>query len=95
MNAGSKPATPSLGVDQLIEDQEQLKRLDRSGIEVVVSTAAVVEMEAAKFLEMDQAGDDLLDADVGRVMPEIDEAARAVAEFLRRHVARAPVVHHG
>ena len=37
-----------LGVDQLVEDQEQLERLDRSAVEIVVAELAVVEVEAAE-----------------------------------------------
>jgi hypothetical protein len=82
----------ALGIDELVENQEQLKGLHRPGIEVVVSVLAVVEMEPAELSELNQARDDQLDVHVRRMMSEIDQRPRAIAELAGAVVARAPVV---
>jgi hypothetical protein len=64
----------ALGIDQLVEDQKQPKRLDRTAIEIVVAIFGIVEMEARELLEANEPSDDLLDIYVRRVMAEIDEA---------------------
>jgi hypothetical protein len=79
-------------IDQLVENQEQLERFDRPRVEVVVAVLAVVEVEPAELSELDQPRDDLFDVDVRRVVAEIDERERAIAERLRAGIARAPVV---
>ena len=63
------------GIDQLVQDQEELERVDRAGVEIVVAVFAVVEVEAAELAELDEPGDDHLDVDVGSVMPEIHQAS--------------------
>jgi hypothetical protein len=60
-------------LDQFVEHQEQLVRVDRPGIEIVVAILAVVEMEAAQLAEAVQARHDLLDIHVGRVVAQIDQ----------------------
>ena len=57
-------------------------RVDRAGVEIVVAVFRVVEVEAAELAEAGEAGDDLLDVDVRRVVAEVDEAARLVAQLL-------------
>ena len=84
-----------LGVDQLVEDQEELERLDRAGVEVVVAVLAVVEVEPAELAELDQPRHDHLDVDVRRVVAEVDQARRLFAQLARAVVARAPVVDDG
>ncbi len=69
-----RPARPR--VDELVENEKQTERVDGAGIEVVVAVFGIVEMEAGEAAGADQPGDDLLDIDVGRMMPEIDEAER-------------------
>jgi hypothetical protein len=76
-----------LGFDQLVEDQEQLEGLDRSGVEVVVAVLAVVEVEARELAELDQPGHDHLDVDVLRVVPEVHERAGPLSELARAVVA--------
>ena len=50
MYAGSKSGTlVQFGIDQLVEDQEKLERLDRAGVQIVVAVLAVVEMKAASL----------------------------------------------
>ena len=77
------PGSAALGVHQFVEDQEQLVRVDRAGVEVVVAVLAVVEVEAAQLSEAGQAGDDLLDVHVRRMVAEVDQAAGLFAQFLR------------
>jgi hypothetical protein len=62
-----------LGVDQLVEDQEQLEGLDRARVEVVVAVLAVVEVETGQLAELDQPRHDHLDVDVRRVVAEVHE----------------------
>jgi hypothetical protein len=80
-----------LGFHQFVENKEQLVRVDGAGVEVVVAIFAVVEMEAAEFSEAGQARDDLLDIDVGRVVPQIDETERLGAQLLGSQNVGAPV----
>jgi hypothetical protein len=47
-----------------------------------------------KLAELDQARDDHLDVDVGRVVAEVHERERLVAQLARAVIARAPVVQH-
>jgi hypothetical protein len=58
-------------LDQFVENQEQLVRIDRARIEIVVTIFAVVEMEPAQLAEAVQPRDDLLDVGVGRVMADV------------------------
>ena len=62
-----------LCIDELVEHQEQLERLHRPRIEVIVAELTVVEMKPAKLTELDETGDDLLDVRIRDVMPEIDQ----------------------
>src|SRR2546421_1131015 len=44
---GCKPwNVRKLGIDELVEDEEQLKRLDRSRVQIVIAVLTIVEMEA-------------------------------------------------
>src|SRR5438093_1614298 len=81
-------------VHQLHEYQKQLEWLDGAGVQVVVAILAVVEMESAKFAELNQTSDDHLDVDVRRVMPEINETECSWPEFARAVIARPPVIDH-
>ncbi len=83
-----------LGVHQLVEDEEELERLDGARVQVVVAVLAVVEMEAGQLSELDQAGDDHLDVDVGCVVPQVDQGEGPLPELADAVVARAPVVDH-
>ncbi len=56
-----------LGPDDLAEDAEHLVGVDAAHGQVVVAVAAVVEVESAKHLLVDQPGDDLLDV-LGQVV---------------------------
>ena len=78
-----------LGVHQLVEHQENLERIDRAGIQIVVAVFGIVEMEAAQALKLDQPRDDLLDVGRRRVMPEVDQALDVGAE-LRRAMKLVP-----
>ena len=51
-------------------------------------------MEAGELAEADQAGDDLLDVGVGRVVAEIDQALGLGPQFRAASRARAPVRDH-
>ena len=53
----------------LVEDHEQLKRIDRADDQVVVRVAAVVKVEAAQPAFIEQAGHDVLDVGPLRVVP--------------------------
>src|SRR5207237_7481994 len=77
------------------KDHEELERLDRSRIEVVVSVLAVVEMKPAELAELDQPGNNHLDVQVRRVVPEVHEALDARAELARAPVAHTPLIDHG
>ena len=91
MYAGRKSRhTRPFGIDELVENQEQLKRLDRSRIEVVVSVLAVVEVKPAELAELNQPRDDQLDVDVRRVMAEIDERERADRRVRARSSSSCP-----
>ncbi len=87
-------ARVALGLDQFVEHQEQLVRIDRSGIEIVVAVFGVVEVKAAELAEAVQSGDDLFDVDVRRVVAEVDQALGLGAQLLRRQDARSPVRDH-
>ena len=73
------------------EDQEQLERVDRADDQVVVGVLAVVEVEAAEAALLGEQRDDLLDVRALRVVAEVDEHPRAVAELLADEQRRAPV----
>ena len=73
-----------LGIDQLVEDQEQPERIDRAGVEVVVAIFGIVEVEAAELAELDQPRDDHLDVDVRRMVAEVDEAEGLRPELAAR-----------
>ena len=88
-------ARVELGFDQLIEDQEELVRIDSPGVEIVVAVFAVIEMKAPELAEAVQARHDLLDIDIGGVVAEIDQALSFGAELLRRQDRGAPVLQHG
>ena len=71
-----------LGVDELVENEEQAEGIDGAGIEIVVAIFRIVEVKARKLLDADQPRDDLFDVRVRWMMPEIDQAFRLGAEFL-------------
>ena len=76
---------------QLDEDQEQLERVDRADDQVVVGVLAVVEVEPAEAALVGQEGDDLLDVRALRVMAEVDQHLRALAELEAGQQRAAPV----
>ena len=76
---------------QLDEDQEQLERVDRADDQVVVGVLAVVEVEPAEPALVGQEGDDLLDVRALRVMAEVDQHLRALAELEAGQQRGAPV----
>src|SRR3954468_6416220 len=76
---------------QLAEDQEELERVDGADDELVVGVLAVVEVKAAEPALLRKQRDDLLDVGPLRVVAEVDEHARAVAELLAHEQRRAPV----
>ena len=80
-----------LGIDKLIEDEEQTEGIDRAGIEIVVAVFRIVEMEAGEPPGADEARNDLLDVGGRRVMAEIDEALGLRPKLVRRHQARSPI----
>src|SRR5581483_602151 len=79
-------------IDQFVEDEEQLKRLDRSRVEIVVTVLAVVEMKAGEFTELNEPRDDHLDVYVRRMMAEINQAEGLGAKLTRTVITCAPVV---
>ncbi len=84
-----------IGIDQLVEHQEQLERVDGAAVEIVVAIFAVVEMEAAQPAELDQPRHDHLDVDGRRMVAEIDQAEGLRAEAGGGEIARAPVLDDG
>src|SRR5262249_32122783 len=77
--------------DQLVEDKEELERIDRAGDQVVVAVLAVVEVEAAEPVLSCKQRDDLLNVYAVWVMSEIDEHLRAWSEFLTEQERRTPI----
>ena len=49
MYAGAKSGSIAGSLDELVEHQEELIRVDRSAVEVVVAVLAVVEVEPAEL----------------------------------------------
>ena len=90
MCAGWKPGAALLGVDQLVEDEEQPVGVDRAGVEVVVAVLRIVEVEAAELAELDQPRDDHLDVDVRRMVAEVDEAEGLRPELRARSGSWCP-----
>ena len=77
-----QPRQRAAGAGELAEDQEQLERVDRADDQVVVGVLAVVEVEAAEPALVGEQRDDLLDVRALRVVAEVDEHLRALAELL-------------
>src|SRR5829696_2341526 len=84
----------ALGEHQLVEDQEERIRSDRSRREIVVAVHRVVEVKATELPCTEQARDDELDVRARQMMSEIDETLRTVAERLREQQRRTPVLYH-
>src|SRR5438093_2681560 len=84
-------ALEGTNVDELEEDPEELERIDRTDDQVVVPVLAVVEVEAAEPAGAVEKRDDLLDVHALRVMAEIHEHVRALAELLAHEERRPPV----
>ena len=61
------------GIDDLVEDQEELQRVDRAGHQVVVGVLAVVEVEAAQLVLVEQDRDDVLDVDARGMVAQVDQ----------------------
>ena len=80
------------GVNQFVEDQEKLERFYRARIQIVIAVLAVVEMKPRKFAELDQAGDNHFNINVGSVVAEVDQAERLGPKLARAVVARPPIV---
>src|SRR3954447_1981012 len=81
-------------VDQFIKNKEQLERLNGAGIQVVVAVLAVVEMESAEFLELDQPRDDHFYINVRRVMPQIHKTRCLWTKLTSAVIADSPIVDH-
>src|SRR5690349_6155013 len=80
------------GIDQLIKYKEQLKRLYRARIEIIVAILAVVKVKPAEFAELDQPRHYLLDIYIRSVMSQIDEALCPFAQFASAVIAGPPIV---
>src|SRR5208282_2275731 len=83
-----------LGVHELIENQENLERVDRAGVQIVVAIFGIVEVKAAKALKLDQARNDLLDVRGRRMMTQVHQALHVCAELRRANETGAPVRDH-
>ncbi len=92
---GGVEAGGILVLHQLVEHEEQTVGVDGPGIQIVVAIFAVVEVEAAEFAKADQAGDDLFDVHVGRVVAQIDQTFGLWPQFGGDQVVGAPVLHDG
>ena len=84
-----------LTLDKVHENPEQLVGVKTSGSEIVVSVEAVVEMESPEFPLPDKVGDNLLDINTVRVMPEVDKDLRAVTRQPREIKAATVVLDSG
>jgi hypothetical protein len=74
-----------------VENAEDLVRIDRAQREIIVGIAAVVEVEAAQHVLVEQPCDDLLDV-LRRVMVAgVDQHLRTRAGFLGEQQRHAPV----
>jgi len=71
------------GFHQFVEDQEQLVRIDRARVQIIVPVLAVIEVKATQLAEAMQPGDDLLDVGVGRMVTQVDQALGLRPELLR------------
>src|SRR5262245_19661899 len=83
-----------LRVHELVENQEQLKRLDRAGIQIVIPILTVIEMKAAELAELDEPCDDELDVDVRRVVAEVDQRLGLRSQLAHAVITGSPVVEH-
>ena len=75
----------------LVKNPENLIRIDRAESQIVVGVTAVVKVEAAQHVFVQEPGDDLLDV-LGVVMVAgVDEDFRAWARLLRQQQRHPPV----
>ena len=81
-------------VNQFVKHQKQAKRFDRSGVKIVVAVFRLVEVKAAEFSKAHEAGDNLFDIDVRRLMAEVDKALRLRSKLLRCRKAGSPIGNH-
>lgn len=70
---GKVLAAIPLGQDDLMEDPEELIRIDAAHGEVIVGVLAVVEVKAAQEVLVDEERDDVLDVGTGEVVPGVDQ----------------------
>ena len=81
----------TLGIHQLVEDQEQAVGVDRAGVEVVVAVLRIVEVEAAELAELDQAGDDLdRERELRLIAASAGDAEMDELEFFAADLADGP-----
>src|SRR5690606_5929243 len=80
-------------VDELVENEEEPVRPDRTRRQVVVAVHVVVEVETTELTCRQKPRDDELYIGIREVMTEIDQAERLVAERLCQHVRRPPVLY--
>ena len=78
-------------VNQFVKYQKQPERLDRPGVEIIVTIFAVVEMEARQFIKPHQTRHDLLNINVWRVVAKINQTFRLGPKLLRRQKAGTPI----
>src|SRR6185369_3193258 len=82
-----------LRINELVKNEKELKRFDRSRIEIVVPILAVVEMKTRELTKLNQPRDDHLDIDIRRVVTEVNEAERFWTKLPGAVVTRAPIVY--
>ena len=88
---GQRLPGPLLGGDDLVEDAEHLVGIDAAYGQIVVGVFAVVEVEAAQDVLVDQPGHDLLDVLPLVMVPRIDKHKRSLARLPGQHGRHAPI----
>src|SRR5262245_41901567 len=74
-------------IDKFIEDKEQLERFYRTGVEVIISILAVVEMKSTELPELNQPRHNHFNVHVRRMMAKIDKAQGFRPELTRAVIA--------
>ena len=81
-------------INQFVENQKQAVRVNRAGIEIIITIFGIIEVKAAKFSGANEAGDDHFNVHVGRMVAKVNKAKRLRPKLLSDHQTGAPVLHH-
>ena len=82
-------------INQFVENKEQPVWIDRTGVQIIITVFAVIEMKTAQFFKLDKPSDNHFDIHVRCMMAKINQAPGFRSQFLCDQVIGAPVLNYG